>query len=1076
MKNLYRLIVLMFSAFPLCAYSQEILRIQGTVTAESGEGLPGANVLLKGTLTGTVTDADGRYSLEVSDGNGTLVFSFIGYASTEVPIQNRSVIDVALAEDATALGEVVVIGYGEQSRATVTTSISRVTKEEFQNSPGANPLLQLQGKVAGLSLQVSNGQPGSNPQIFIRGGSSTSPESDAPLIIVDGVVGAMRNISDLNPDDIESVQVLKDASSTAIYGARAANGVIIVKTKGGKAGKPVINFKIRSGIEQQAQRYNFTSARDYIYVSRLNTMKYNTTNPDLFLSGGTFGMSTGNPRNSRNTTEFLDVYLQDYGQDYVADLLENKGWETMQDPVTGKQIIFKETDYQDKTFQTGYSQQYDLNVSGGNEKSTYYLGLGHVNQDGIVYGSFYKNYSALFNGTYKLSDKWGIRTSISYQMRNTSSPWNYQNVMSRSVSMPFTYRDYYEDGLPAPGEGLTSFRSRHYEVYYKQKYDDVRVYRTTMSFGADWDILPGLRLSPTFYWYTTEGVENYFEAANETNPNRNASAEHSFIRKAQGDAVLKYDKTFGTVHNIGAVLGASYINDYTFNMNGSGRNAPTDYIPTLNATEPETQRISTTKSNDVIMSYFGRVNYDFDMKYLLSASFRVDGSSRFASGNRWGVFPGFSAGWNVHREPFWGSVGNTVSHLKVRGSWGQTGNNALDLADSQGAYATGYTYNGQVGIRNTTLANANLVWETTTSFDAGFDVGLFNDRINLHLDYYNKTTADRLFDKPLWSSTGFSNIRSNFGSIRNEGFEVELSSRAVSNTNFTWDVGLTFAYNRGTVVELPENAEDKNRSGGNWVWDASRQDYVKVGGLAEGERYGSRWAYKMIGVYATDEEASNAPTDVDAKGRPKVGGDAIWLDNDGNGMIDSRDMVFMGYIRPDKTGGMVNTLRYKGLSMRFVVDFAVGHVIDNAWRARSIGSARNNNMTITDVLGDDIWKDQGDIATIPRYTVQSDADYNFRNHLRPSHGLGSSSGYTSNNSLYYSKGDYLAFREVSFSYDLKAPFLQNAFIQRVQLFAGVFNLGYITGYDGLMPEIFDGNDQGEYPRPRQFNFGLTATF
>lgn len=1051
--------------------------VNGTVTdAQTGEPLVGVSVSVKGTSVAASSDVDGQYQLQgLPSLDGVLEISYLGYKTVEISLQGRTTIDVALEPDWAALEEVVVVGYGKQSRETLTTSIASIGKEEFARAPGANPLLQLQGKVAGVSLQVSNGQPGSNPQIFIRGGSSTSPDSDPPLLIVDGVVGAMRNISDLNPDDIESMQVLKDAASTAIYGARAANGVIIVTTKSGVSGKPVVNFKVTTGLEQLAKRYNFTSARDYLHVSRLNTMNYNTTNPELFLSGGTFGMSTGNLRNSRNTTEFLDMYLQNYGQDYVNDLLTNQGWETMEDPVTGKQLIFKETNYQDMTFRNAHSQQYDFNISGGHERATYYLGLGHVNQDGIVSGSYYKNYNVLFNGSYQLSDKLTMRTNMAYQVRSASSPWNYQNVLSRSVTMPFTYRDYYEDGSPAPGEGLPSFRSRHFEVFYKEKYDDVKVYRTTLSLAADYDILPGLRFSPAFYWYTTEGVENYFEAANETNLNRNASAHHNLIKKAQADALLTYAKTLGQSHNLNAVLGASYINDYTFNMNGSGRNAPTDYIPTLNATEPETQRITTTKATDIIMSYFGRVNYDFDAKYLFSASFRVDGSSRFAADHRWGLFPGLSAGWNIHREDFWDPMRNVVSRLKMRGSWGKTGNNTLTIANSQGAYGTGYAYGGEVGVRNTTLANANLVWETTTSFDAGLDIGLFDNKINLVLDYYDKTTSDRLFDKPLWSSTGFGSIRSNFGTIRNRGFEVELGSIPISTRDFSWDLNFTFAFNRGTVVKLPENAEDKNRTGGNWVWDEGAQDYVKVGGFAEGERFGQRWAYQMIGVYATDGEAANAPSDVDANGRQKVGGDAIWLDKDGNGIIDNRDMVFMGYIRPDKTGGMVNTFRYKDLTMRFVVDYAIGHVIDNSFRGRTNGSARNNNMTLTDVLSDQIWKQQGDIATIPRYTVQSDADYNFRNHLRPAHGLGSS-GYTTNNSLYYSKGDFLAFREVSLGYRLRSKFLQRASIQGVELFAGVFNLGYITAYDGMMPEIYDGQDEGEYPRPRQYNFGLTLTF
>jgi hypothetical protein len=382
---------------------------------------------------------------------------------------------------------------------------------------------------------------------------------------------------------------------------------------------------------------------------------------------------------------------------------------------------------------------------------------------------------------------------------------------------------------------------------------------------------------------------------------------------------------------------------------------------------------------------------------------------------------------------------------------------------------------GNVGLLNTILPNSALVWETTTSFDAGIDIGLFNDRVSILIDYYNKLTTDRLFNKPLDVTTGFSSIKSNYGTIRNKGIEVEISANAVKAGNFSWDLGFAFAYNKGTVVTLPDNGEAKNRIGGNYIYDPGTQQYVKVGGFAEGERFGGRWAYEMTGVYATDKDAESAPYDVEANGRKKVGGDAIWRDADRNDTIDYRDMTFMGYIRPNIQGGMTNTFRYKKFSLRFVVDYAMGHVIDNGFRGKANGSSRNNNQALTDVIGDQIWKEQGDQASIPRYTVQSDFDYNFKNHNRANNGIGNE-GTASNNSLYYKKGDYLAFREISLSYNLQLEALKKASIQSIDLFAGVFNLGYLTKYDGLSPEVFTGVDPGLYPRPRQYNFGVKVNF
>ena len=1076
--NVLSTLFLVFFLLSSVAFGQQTnFRITGKVVSKNGGlALPGVSVRLKNLSMSSTTDSNGEYTIDAPSDGGVLVFSYVGFHTYEVAVTQEDRVDVSLEPESELLEEVVAIGYGVQSRETVATSVTRIGEEEFDKAPGQNPMLQLQGKVAGLSLQVSDGQPGSSPQIFIRGGSSTSPESDVPLFIVDGLVSqGTRSIGDLNPDNIESITVLKDAASTAIYGASAANGIIIVTTKTGKLGKPTINVRYTHGIEEQLSRLPLLNARDYVYLTRKNTMDFNKSNPDFYLTGGRYGMSTGNPRDSKNTLEFLDVYLQNYGQDYVADLLGNQGWETMTDPATGKKLIFQNNNFQEATFQVGGKQEVDFDISGGTEKARYYFGLGYLNQDGIVRGTNYKNYSALFNGDFKLSDQWSVNTKFTYQQRDANTPNNYEWVLSRSVLMPPTYRLYYEDGLPAPGEGVSSFRNRLHEIYYKTKYNDAEVYRTSFQVGANWDIIPGLSFKPTLYYFGAEGIENYFEAYNETVTNRPASARHNFDRRIQTDALLTYDRQFAELHHVNMIVGGSYYHDYSYRMTGSGREALTDHIPTLNATSELTQRVTTTKGYEAMLSYYSRINYDYDRKYMLSASLRMDGSSRFAKDKLWGYFPGMSAAWNVHREDFFRALSNTsVSRLKLRSSWGRTGNNNINPLDSRGRYQTGYSYMGNVGILNTILMNNILVWERTTSFDAGLDVGLFSDRVSVLVDYYNKVTDHRLFDKPLSSQLGFGSIKSNYGSIRNRGFEVELQATPIRNENFTWDLSTTFSFNRASVIKLPENEEDKNRINGNFVYDPVLGDYKKVGGLAEGERFGGRWAYHYLGVYQTDAEAANAPLDRNASGRTKTAGDAIFEDLDGDGVLDNNDMVFMGYIRPDKMGGMVNNFSYKGLSLRFVVDWSVGHVIDNGFKGNVMGSSRNNNNAFKEAMTES-WQTEGHDAKYPKYTVQSDYDYNFRNHMRWDNGLGNTSG-GSNNSRYYGKGDYLAFREVSLSYRMKNEFLKKARVQGLEVFGGVYNLGYITKYDGMMPEIFDGADYGTYPRPRQINFGMRATF
>lgn len=1059
--------------------------VTGIVVDNEGETLPGVSVVAKGTTHGTVTDIDGRFTIKVPQGT-VLVFSYVGFQPQEIQVANQEYLNVVLNVSTVLLDEVVAIAYGKQSRALLTNSISKVGEEEFLKAPGQNPLLQLQGKVAGLALQVSSGQPGANPQVFIRGGSSTSPESDAPLFIIDGIVSqGFRNISDMNPADIESVEVLKDAASTAIYGSRAANGIILIKTKSGKKGKASVSLKYTYGIDMQPERIPLLNARDYIYLTRSNVDKFNrpeltyngVADPAKFLSGS-FGMSTGNPRNSRNTLEFLDVYLANYGQHYVSDLLENQGWQTMEDPVTGRQLIFQDNDFQKATFTTGQKQEYDLSISGGNDAANYYVGLRYMDQDGILRGTNYKNYSVLFNGDYRLSDTWRIATKASLQVRDAVGGGNTVNTISRSILTPPTYRLYYEDGTPAPGEGISSFRSRLHEIYYKSNYEDVTVYRTTFQIGATWNILPGLEFRPSLFYFGTEGLENYFEALSETMGNtiRPASANHNYDRHLQGDALLSYDKKLEGNHNISAVAGTSYTNDYSYRLSASGSGAMIDQIPTLNATADSTQRASSTKTYEATLSYFGRVNYDYDGKYMASASLRADGSSRFAEDKMWGIFPGVSAGWNMHREDFFGPLSQIISRWKWRASWGRTGNNNLSVADSRGAYTiTEANYMGKVGILNTTLRNSQLRWETTDSYDIGLDLGFFNNRLNILVDYYSKLTHDRLYDEPLWYSTGFSSIKSNFGSISNKGFEVELNATPIETKDFSWDLGLTFSYNRSIVEKLPENGEEKNRVGGNFVYDPATGELKKVGGLAEGERFGGRWAFNYLGTYQTEEEAAKAPTDPNAQGRRKHAGDSRFEDVNQDGVLDSKDMIFMGYIRPDKMGGIVNTFKYKGLSMRVVMDWAVGHVIDNGFKGQIMGSSRNNNNAIKDAMTN-TWQSANDGTKYPKYTVQSDYDYQYRNHMRWDNQIGSNASGATNNSLYFSKGDYLAFREVSLSYLLPELWVKSMKLSVVELFVGAYNLGYLKKYEGMFPEIYNGVDYGIYPRPRQYNMGARINF
>ena len=1069
----------MMFAFQMIAGAQtKGSRIIGNISDENGEPLPGATVQIKGTSTGASADIDGMFTIDASQGD-VLLFSFVGFLSQEVKVGKSNIINVVLEEDSTLLEEAVSIGYGTQTRTLLTTSITKVGAKEFEKSPQQNALAQLQGKVPGLNLQITSGQPGATASMFIRGGSTTSPEGDSPLIIVDGVISqGFRSIQDMNPADIESMEVLKDAASTAIYGAKAANGIIIVKTKSGQKGKAKVNFKYTFAVDQQPQRIDFLSARDYLYLTRTQIDKYATNAADRakFLEG-TFGMSTGNAWDSRNTTEFLDVYIQNYGAEFVADLIDNRGWQTMKDPVTGRQLIFQDNNFQDATYQTALKHDYDFNVSGGNDKASYYLSLRHLDQEGIIRGTWYKNYAINFSGQYKISDQWKVNAKATLMVGDNSTVSSNVNSIQRAIFMPPTYRLYYEDGSPAPGEAMSSFRNHLYEIENLSRRNTN--YRTGFQVGAEWNVfgIEGLTFAPTFYYTMTEGISETFEKLNETTGTeiRKGTAAHQYNGHIQADMILSYNKKIEE-NNISAVLGASYTRDNEFAMSGNGSGAATDLIPTLNATADSTQRVSTTRAQEAILSYFGRVSYSYGDKYIASVSLRADGSSRFAENHKWGIFPGASLGWNMHKEDFFEPVVNVWNKFKVRASWGRAGNNNISIANSQGQYSiTGTTYLNETGILNTTLKNADLVWETTESFDVGVDFGFLKDRIGLVVDLYSKKTFNRLYDNKLWASTGFSSIKCNYGTLGTKGIEVELKTTPVSRKDFSWNLNANFSWYRTIVVDLPENGEDKNRTGGNYVYDPATGTEIKVGGFAEGERFGGRWAYHYLGVYQTDEEAALAPYDVAANGRTKIAGDAIFEDRNQDGQIDVKDMVFIGYIRPDIQGGITNEFRWKNFSARIVMDYALGHVISNGFKAYALGSFRNNCNTITDALTN-CWTRENPTAYYPRFTPQSDSDYTTKNFMRNESSIGGGGTGQPSNSAFYHKGDYLAFREVSLSYNIPERLLNKIKISSLQVFAGVYNIGYITAYDGMTPEIYNGYDYGIYPRPREFSFGVNLGF
>lgn len=1092
LKSLFAVfLVLIGLASPIRAQQQGESEIGGIVKDEMGEPVIGASVVVKNTLIGTTSDVDGKFTLRVPK-KSVLQISFIGMKTREVKITDSSFYEVVLQGESVALDEIVAIGYGTQSKATVTSGVVSVKKGELLSSVSASPLNNLQGKVAGLDIRQTTGQPGAQPVVLIRGGS-TNPSGDTPLFVIDGVL--RENMNGINQEDIESMEVLKDAASAAIYGAKAANGIILITTKQGdsKGGKAAISASYRLGIEQIRQNYPFTNARDYLYYSRLAGARgINDSNKTGRLEGGAYPYSTGNINYkngsligygySRFTPEYLNDLILNMGQSYVDDLLNRQGYETMKDPYSGKEIIFKDNNYQkDVLFQTGITHNFDISASGGTDKANYYISLGYINAEGMVLGTGYDRFSLTANGNYRLRENLKVTVGLKHSTisnKETDTTNSGTSTLDRSSRYPTTFRLYYDDGTPGIGESGRSPRNRLHELYYQNITD--MDYRNTLQLGLDWEIVKGLHFKPSASYYMQENIYRFFEKWNEFNKSRKTWETHDQRKQVMVDAVFTYDKVFKKEHTLNAMMGMNYTANNNYFLRGSGSGASTDYIPTLQPTQTSEQRTTSSLEKTTLMGFFARVNYDYKRRYLLTVSARYDGASQFADDHKYALFPAVSGGWNMHYEDWFPKT--IINRMKLRLSWGQTGNNNLTYSNTQGEYAS-YQYGGNSGILNSVLANTGLVWETTSNVDLGFDAGFFDNRFELSVTGYNKLTTDRLYDKSLPAETGFSTIKANLGTVQNKGVEISVTARPLSSSSrIGWDITGTFSMNRTYMKKLPENGRDKNRVQGGIVWDSSTNQYVEVGGLAEGERIGARWGYKYLGVYDTDEAAASAPTDTKVsgskQGKNKVAGDAIWADLDGNGIIDDKDITFIGWAAPDKKGSLINSLTYKNFSLRFVVDFALGHSIANIWRARANANARNAIITTDDVKNGNIWWKTGDAATCryPRYDNASDWDNGYRNHMRTIAYSGMNSNGNADNTAYYSKGDYLCFRELSLGYELPRTLCSKLGLRGVTLNAGVNNMGYITSYDGLNPEQYDGQETGEYFIPIQINVGARLTF
>ncbi len=1001
-RNGYRtlLFTALFILFGTTAMAQEVT-VTGTVTDKSGQPVIGATVIEDGTTNGTATGMDGTYTLKIKGGGDsapTLVYQSLGYVDQTIPVNGRTRIDVTLTENAVELDAVVAIGYGTVKQKDITTAVSIVKTDDLDRRPISSVSGALQGKAAGVQVIQPNGAPGQGMVIRVRGASSIySASTNEPLFVVDGVpVGTGSSaVAYLSPNEIETMQVLKDASSAAIYGSRAANGVVLITTKQGSAKKgPEVTFSTYVGISQVTKNYDVLNAQQY------------------------------------------------------RELMEETG------AVSGlPDVITDVTDWFDETYSNGINQNYQFSVSDGNEKSSYYLGGGYSSEKGVINTTSADRYNVKASFDRKIF-KW-LSASASTTFSHYSSKGsiisgqgaNRAGVVVSAITTP-TYAPVWNPENPDQfynnfyGANLTSPR----ENMARTDYDKYITDRLILSGNLNFFLAKGLTFKSTVTmdrsWAHNSTFLDPIRTTHGRTEHGTASDTRSDDWRMVYDNILTWQANFGR-HNLELMGGTSATVSVWEQLTGSRSYFSTtngNAITNINGGNNGGLRgQSVGKDEWSIMSYLARVSYNYDDRYLLTANFRADGSSKLAPGHRWGYFPSVSAAWRISQEQFLKDV-LWINDLKLRVGWGQTGNQSgLTSYGWMQLYNTNY-YNWTddaysqavptVGSKSN-IQNKDLTWETTTQTNVGIDFSVLNSRLSFTLDLYYKYTKDMLMSVPMPSP--YPNIIRNEGEMSNMGIEFQISSVNIARKDFTWTTDFNISANRNRLEKLDLQQVYYYGKTADIV-----NDYVIR--MTPGQPLSKFWGYISDGV---DPET----------------GDLIYRDMNGDGEITPSDKTWIGDANPKFTFGMTNTFSWKGLSLSILLTGSYGNDIFNASRIETEGMYNGNNQTTTVLRR---WRIPGQITDVPRATTDA---YNVKNSTR-----------------WVEDGSYLKVKNITLSYDITSPKLRRAYISRIQPYISLQNFITWTKYSGYDPEVSQwdtatqmGIDWGTYPNVRTVVVGLNIT-
>lgn len=1042
------LFILLFSTLFSMSVFAQAQTVQGTVLDEIGMPLPGANILETGTKNGATTDFDGKYTLPVRP-NATLTVTYIGYKSQVIPVNSRSIIDITMAPDLQQLDDIVIIGYGAVQKKDLTGSVATVNMDKLTEAPVANFDEALAGRVAGVQVSASGGEPGSGMDIVIRGGNTVNGDN-SPLYVMDGFIVENFDPGIIDPSDIETMSVLKDASATAIYGVRGANGVIIITTKRAKSGATKISYETRLDVKNVSNTLEVLSPYEFLKLSsEIN-------------EGST-------------TSRYLSVLDENSGQNVKVGTLEDY-----------KHV--KGRDWQDEAFRTAYSKTHKLNISSGGDKTRLNASINAVEDQGSLLNSVYNRINGRITVNHKMNDKLDatidvlytndiqdgldVRGSSSYSfMRNLIT---YNNVANQYIKYPEGY-----DPLDQVSDeyDLINIVSWHpivsLENEYRRRENDRFIANLSLKYKINADFVFETKGSFNTQFRETGIFNNsntvYGRLTNKIN-GINGTKDHQRWKNFSSVNTLNYKKKFDE-HSLDGLVGVTLNVGKTARTRYSSIEIP-KYLEGLGINSMDGGTLDS--SNDInstnesrIFSVLARVNYGYKGKYLFTASIRRDGSSAFPEANRIGYFPSAAVSWNADREKFIKDL-NVFSQLKFKAGYGKTGNDRIPgtarfefLTDANASYF----YNGQTvsGQRPTSFgANPNLFWETTEQYNAGLDMGFFDGRLSVLAEVYQKDTKDLLINADAALSQGFSSIWTNSGQVRNRGLEISLNTLNVKTKNFSWSSDFNISFNQNSIVSLPEGKPIFGKP--NYYQRLSTNQFI----VQEGKALGNMFGYISDGVYQPEDFENYDPTGSShtlLPGQPSYKsnhqpGDEKFRDLDGDGNITGGDKTIIGNALPKHFGGFGNNFTYKNFQLSAFLQWSYGNDILNANRLIFEQMDRPNQNQLA--------------STLNRWTPQNQNTNLYR---------AGGQGFEDVSSRVVEDGSYLRLKTVNLSYKLSKDVVEKLKMNSIELYLSGQNLITWTNYSGFDPEvsvenslITPGIDYSAYPKHRIFSFGVNVSF